>query len=113
MQGNHAEAFEWLMKFLALRKADEETVQTYKTAYQTSGWQGVLRERVKRFDKGNEAYFYGASYTPNWETRIRHLNIWRNRINGARCGCICLKLNQVLMPCATIRDLMNWSSALV
>ena len=62
MQGNHAEAFEWWMKFLALQKADKETVQIFKTAYQTSGWQGILRERVKRFDRGNEAYFYGASY---------------------------------------------------
>lgn len=61
LQGNHAEAFEWLMKSLAVQKADEGTVQTFKTAYQTSGWQGVLRERVKRFDKGDEAYFTGAA----------------------------------------------------
>jgi hypothetical protein len=50
------------MKLLALQKADEETIQLYKTTYQTSGWQGVLRERVKRFDKGDQAYFYGAAY---------------------------------------------------
>ncbi len=62
MQGNHAEAFEWWMKFLALQKVDEETVQIFKTAYQTSGWQGILREQVKRFDSGNEAYFRGALY---------------------------------------------------
>ena len=62
MQGNHAEAFESWMKLLALMKADEETVQTLKTAYQTFGWQGFLRERVKRFDEGNLAYFHGAAY---------------------------------------------------
>ena len=61
MQGNHAEAFEWWMKFLALQKADEETVQIFKAAYQTFGWQGILRERVKRVDRGDESYFYGAS----------------------------------------------------
>ncbi|MDQ3665212.1 MAG: protein kinase, partial [Acidobacteriota bacterium] len=59
VQGNHPEAFEWFMKSLQLQKADEETVQSYREAYQTSGWQGVLRERVKRFD--NEAYFHGAA----------------------------------------------------
>ncbi|MGI9066361.1 MAG: TPR end-of-group domain-containing protein, partial [Pyrinomonadaceae bacterium] len=61
LQGNQAEAFEWWMKFLALQKADEETVQIFKTAFQTSGWQGILRERVKRFDKSDEAYFHGAA----------------------------------------------------
>jgi len=62
MQGNESEVFEWWMKFLALQKTDEETVQAFKTAYQTSGWQGVSRERVKRFDKSDEAYFHGAAY---------------------------------------------------
>jgi tetratricopeptide (TPR) repeat protein len=62
LQGNQSEAFEWFMKSQALQKADEETIQIFKTAYQTSGWQGVLRERVKRFDEGNEAYFRGAIY---------------------------------------------------
>ncbi|MBA3711402.1 MAG: protein kinase [Pyrinomonadaceae bacterium] len=61
-QGNESEAFEWFMKSLASQKADEETVRTFKTAFQTSGWQGVLRERVKRFDKGDEVYFRVASY---------------------------------------------------
>ncbi|MDQ3041931.1 MAG: tetratricopeptide repeat protein, partial [Acidobacteriota bacterium] len=62
MQGNQSEAFEWQMKLLALQKADEETIQLYKTIYQTLGWQGVLRERVKRFDQGDQAFFYGAAY---------------------------------------------------
>ncbi len=60
MQGNHAEAFEWWMKYLALQKADKETIQIFKTAYQRSGWQGIFRERVKRVDRGNEALFWGA-----------------------------------------------------
>ncbi|MDQ3687717.1 MAG: tetratricopeptide repeat-containing serine/threonine-protein kinase [Acidobacteriota bacterium] len=61
MQGNYDEAFEWRMKSLALGKADEETVQSYQAAYQTSGWQGVLREDVKRFDPGKQYYFHGAA----------------------------------------------------
>jgi tetratricopeptide (TPR) repeat protein len=66
MQGNYDEAFEWRMKSMALPsplnqgKADEETVQSYRAAYQTSGWQGVLREDVKRFDAGKDYYFFGA-----------------------------------------------------
>ena len=62
MQGNHAEAFESWMKLLALAKGYEETAQLLKTSYQTFGWQGFLRERVKRFDEGKEAYFQGAAY---------------------------------------------------
>ena len=41
---------------------DEQTVQSFKAAYQTSGWQGVMRERAKRFEKGDEAYFHGAAH---------------------------------------------------
>ncbi|MEJ7701211.1 MAG: hypothetical protein WKF71_16415 [Pyrinomonadaceae bacterium] len=61
MQGNYDEAFEWRMKSLAIGKADEETVQSYRAAYQTSGWQGVLREEVKRFDAGKQYYYHGAA----------------------------------------------------
>jgi len=62
VQGNQSEAYEWWMKFLALQNADDETVQVFQTAFQTSGWQGVMRERVKRFDKSDETYFFGACY---------------------------------------------------
>jgi hypothetical protein len=41
---------------------DEETIRAFKAAFQTSGWQGVLRERAKRFDKSDEVYFRGAAY---------------------------------------------------
>ena len=61
-QGKESEASEWFMKTPEMRKADEETVQVFKSAYQTSGWQGVLRERIKRFDKSSEAYYLGATY---------------------------------------------------
>jgi adenylate cyclase len=63
LQGNEAEAFEWLLKFLALRNADEKTVQAFKTAFQTSGWSGALREWLKVFDKyGGSINFDGALY---------------------------------------------------
>jgi len=60
MQGNHVEAFEWFMKAQVLQKRDDETIQLFKTAFQTSGWQGVLREQAKRFDEGNVHYGFGA-----------------------------------------------------
>jgi DNA-binding winged helix-turn-helix (wHTH) protein/TolB-like protein/Tfp pilus assembly protein PilF len=67
MQGKEQEAFEWLMKLLAIQKANEKTVRNFQTAFDTSGWQGVLRERLTRFnenepDKSDEAYFQGAAY---------------------------------------------------
>jgi hypothetical protein len=50
-------------KFLSVRKADEKTVQIFKTAFQTSGWHGVLREWLKVFDKlGGGTTFDGALY---------------------------------------------------
>ena len=64
LQGNEAEAFEWLLKYLSVRKADEKTVQVFKAAFQTSGWNGALREWLKVFDKlGSGAInFDGALY---------------------------------------------------
>jgi len=64
LQGNEAEAFEWFMKWQVVLKTDEETVQAYKRAYQTSGWQGIGRERVKRFDEHKiRSYFLEACLT--------------------------------------------------
>lgn len=61
-QGKEAEAFEVWTKFLERQKADQETVRAFQTAFQTSGWQGVMSVRAERFEKGNEIYFHGAAY---------------------------------------------------
>jgi TolB-like protein/cytochrome c-type biogenesis protein CcmH/NrfG len=60
-QGNNSQAFERLMRFQTLSKTDEKTRQLYKTAYQTSGWQGVLRVRAKSLYEYNLAHsFFSA-----------------------------------------------------
>jgi len=53
MQGNYAEAFEWLMKMKAFYKEPEEEIRAYQAAWQASGWPGVLRERARRGGEGN------------------------------------------------------------
>ena len=60
MKGNYAEAFEWFMKMQAVRKTDDKTVQAYREAYQSSGWQGVLTEMAERFDESDTAYYEGV-----------------------------------------------------
>jgi serine/threonine protein kinase/tetratricopeptide (TPR) repeat protein len=62
LQGNESEALEWFMKLLALRNADEKTVQVFRIAFQASGWQGVLREYLKRLDTVGGNNFDGAVY---------------------------------------------------
>jgi len=64
MQGKEAEAFEWLMKSPSMQKNDDKTIQLFKTAYQTSGWAGVLRERDKTPGEGN--FFRRAG----WNARL-------------------------------------------
>jgi tetratricopeptide (TPR) repeat protein len=64
MQGKEAEAFEWLMKSPSMQKKDDKTIQLFKTAYQTSGWAGVLRERDKTSGEGN--FFRRAG----WNARL-------------------------------------------
>jgi len=63
LQGNEAEAFDWLMKLLSSRKVEKETVQVFKSAFQTSGWHGALREWVKRSDKVGGTVFEAGVYS--------------------------------------------------
>lgn len=46
-QGNESEAFEYLFKMLTIQKTDNEKLERFKTAYRTSGWRGVVIERIK------------------------------------------------------------------
>jgi eukaryotic-like serine/threonine-protein kinase len=61
-QGNESEAFELFREEMAYNKADEATVQAFQTAYQSSGWRGVMQEQAKRFEQSNARYFFGAVY---------------------------------------------------
>ena len=86
MQGKYEEAFEWFMKFQALQKRDNEAVQLFKTAYQTSGWQGVLGEQARQFEAGNYVISTARVLTARSGIRIKRLNIWKNRFSDARSG---------------------------
>jgi adenylate cyclase len=68
MQGKYPEAFEWFMKGRARNfpasQTEQEITQAYQAAYQTSGWQGMLFEQIRRFedqtDKPDIPDFQGA-----------------------------------------------------
>jgi len=61
-QGNESEAFEWFLKSLILQKQDNETIQRFKTAYQKSGWLGVVFERERSSDGSDGNYFRRAGF---------------------------------------------------
>jgi DNA-binding winged helix-turn-helix (wHTH) protein/tetratricopeptide (TPR) repeat protein len=50
-QGNEAEAYEWFIKYQTQMKTDPETMRLYQTAYQKSGYKGLLREIIKQDEK--------------------------------------------------------------
>jgi eukaryotic-like serine/threonine-protein kinase len=55
MQGKYPEAFEWLMKGRARNLPDpdqQKITQALQAAYQTSGWQGMQLEYIRRFEEG-------------------------------------------------------------
>jgi TolB-like protein len=60
-QGKQSEDFERLTRFQKLSNVDEETVRIYETAYQTAGWQGVLREQAKWSYQFNQSKYFTAS----------------------------------------------------
>ena len=55
-QGNESEAFEIFMKWQVKSNPADEA------AYQTYGWRGVMQQLAKRFEQGEERYFFGAFY---------------------------------------------------
>ncbi len=63
LQGNEDEAFEWFNRLLSLRKVDDQTVQLFKSAFQTSGWHGVWREWVIHSDKIGGTVFERGVYS--------------------------------------------------
>jgi eukaryotic-like serine/threonine-protein kinase len=63
LQRKDAEAFDWFIKLLSIRKVEEETVQVFKSAFQTSGWHGVWREWVIRSDKLGGSVFERGAYS--------------------------------------------------
>ncbi|MEO6654726.1 MAG: winged helix-turn-helix domain-containing protein [Pyrinomonadaceae bacterium] len=77
LQGNDAEAFAWFMKWQAVRGTDDEAAQTFRTAFQKTGWPGVENERVKRFDESKiRTYFMEAcmaAQAGNHEKAIEYL----------------------------------------
>jgi len=108
LKGNEAEAFEWMLKFLSMREADEKTVQIFKTTFQKSGWLGALREWLKVFAKlGSSINFDGALYNAKSARRTKLSNIWRRSTNNERYGTPILALNPASTHCAMILVFMN------
>jgi len=62
LQGNESRAFDWFLKLLSYRQADEATVSVFKKAFQRSGWRGVLSECLKRTDQIGGTLFDRACY---------------------------------------------------
>lgn len=60
-----SEAFENLIRLLTLQNRDHETIERFKTAYASSGWAGVIKERIEtelREERPNYAHlaeYYG------------------------------------------------------
>jgi tetratricopeptide (TPR) repeat protein len=73
LQGKESEAYEWFRKLLSVRKVDDETVKTFERAYQTSGWRGVWREWLTKFDKVGGTNFDGAAYNAQLGDRDKAL----------------------------------------
>ena len=67
MQGKESEAFEWFDRSLTIRETEAVTIQRYRTAYETSGWKGVLLERDRASSAdANPNYFRRAG----WNARL-------------------------------------------
>jgi DNA-binding winged helix-turn-helix (wHTH) protein/Tfp pilus assembly protein PilF len=45
--GKEAEAFDYLIKKLTLKKVGDETIERFKEVYEHSGWRGVTLERIR------------------------------------------------------------------
>jgi hypothetical protein len=74
-QGKETEAFEWFIRSLNSRRTDEKIIRAYESAFQTRGWDEVLREQAKRFEETDEVYFRGAGIHAQIEQQGRSVRI--------------------------------------
>lgn len=62
LQGDETRAYEWFVKYKHKIRADSDAIKRYETAYQKSGWKGVLREHIVQDEKnlalGNASTLY-------------------------------------------------------
>ncbi len=61
MQGKESEAFQWFMKSPQMQGQNEATIRAFQTAFQTTGWKGVVSKRLKEYEKSYEVYFHIAA----------------------------------------------------
>ena len=62
LAGNESKAFEWFRNFCRYGSKMKKPF-SFKTAFQTSGWDGVLREWVNRIETVGGNNFDGAAYS--------------------------------------------------
>jgi len=97
LQGKEAEALEWFMKWQDVRKADQETLQAFRSAYQTSGWRGVEVERVKRFDESKiRTYFMEACMAAQAGNKSKALEYLENSYQRREWGMAYIRFEPAL-----------------
>jgi DNA-binding winged helix-turn-helix (wHTH) protein/tetratricopeptide (TPR) repeat protein len=97
LQGKEAEALEWFMKWQEVRKADQETLQAFRSAYQKSGWRGVEVERVKRFDESKiRTYFMEACMAAQAGNKSKALEYLENSYQRREWGMAYIRFEPAL-----------------
>ena len=62
LAGKESESFDVWMRSPEMKKSDDETVRTFRTAFDTFGWKGVMQERLKRADKDGRTYYISGCW---------------------------------------------------
>ena len=57
-QESPAKAFERTIRYLKLGNTDEQTIRLYETAYQTDGFQGVMREYAREISENPQGHIF-------------------------------------------------------
>jgi DNA-binding winged helix-turn-helix (wHTH) protein/tetratricopeptide (TPR) repeat protein len=97
LQGKETEALEWFMKWQEVRKADQETLQTFRSAYNTSGWRGIEVERVKRFDESKiRTYFMEACMAAQAGNKGKALEYLENSYQRREWGMAYIRFEPAL-----------------
>jgi hypothetical protein len=96
-QGKEGEALEWFMKWQEVRKADQETLQAFRSAYHISGWRGVEGERVKRFDESKiRTYFMEACMAAQAGNKSKALEYLKNSYQRREWGMAYIRFEPAL-----------------
>ena len=98
-QGKHSEALDHYIKWLSMEKKDDLTIQRAKSVFESEGWPGVIRERIRIAEADpNPRYFQLACMYSKIGENDRALDYLEKAYQDRRFQVVMIEVEPQLDP---------------